>query len=50
MIMQTEKAFAEQTVEVDSIFGLRDGATDMVVYMPEESISSSTFGAHWLPG
>ena len=36
VIMQTEKAFAEQTVEVDSIFGLRDGATDMVIYTPEE--------------
>lgn len=36
VVMQTDKAFAERTVEVDSIFGLRDWAMDVVVYTPEE--------------
>jgi predicted nucleotidyltransferase len=36
VIMRTDKPFAERTIEVDSIFGLRDWAMDIVVYTPQE--------------
>ncbi len=36
VLMNTDKPFAERTIEVDSIFGLRDWTMDIVVYTPEE--------------
>ncbi len=39
IVMKTDKPFAERMIEVDSIFGLRDWAMDIVVYTPEEFTS-----------
>ena len=36
VVMNTDKPFTERTIELDSIFGLRDWAMDIVVYTPEE--------------
>jgi|SRR5581483_8197162 len=36
IVMKTDKPFTERMIEVDSIFGLRDWAMDIVVYTPEE--------------